>query len=214
MVSSGANVAGLHTRRRSSYHVPYADGAWGQMSSILARVAAGDPDAIGECIKRYGGLVWTIARDFVRTPADAEDATQDVFLSLWKNAARFDETKSSEKSFIAMVARRRLIDTLRKAGRRPKLVALPEDGPDPANDSHIRMERGLEASMAAKTLQELKPDQRKVIELSVYQGMSHREISEATNIPIGTVKSHIWRGLNSVRERIAAMDARPDEAAP
>jgi RNA polymerase sigma-70 factor (ECF subfamily) len=179
------------------------------VSSILARVAAGDPDAIGECIDRYGGLVWTIARDFVRTAADAEDATQDVFLSLWKNAARFDETKSSEKSFIAMVARRRMIDALRKAGRRPKLVALPEDGPDPADDSHVRMERGLEASIAAETLQVLKPDQRKVIELSIYQGMSHREISELTDIPIGTVKSHIWRGLNSVRERIAELEAKP-----
>jgi len=182
------------------------------VSSILGRVAAGDSDAIGECINRYGGLVWTIARDFVRTPADAEDATQDVFLSLWKNAARFDETKSSEKSFVAMVTRRRLIDSLRKAGRRPKLVALPEDGPDPADNSHVEMERGLEASIAAKTLEELKPDQRKVIELSIYQGMSHREISEATSIPIGTVKSHIWRGLNIVRERIAELDSKPGDA--
>ena len=132
------------------------------MSSILGRVAAGDLDATRECIDRYGGLVWTIARDFLRVPADAEDAVQDIFLSLWKNAARFDETKSSEKSFVVMVARRRLIDLLRKAGRRPKLVALPEDGFEPASDEHLTMELSVEASIAARCLDVLRPEQRRV----------------------------------------------------
>lgn len=177
------------------------------MSSILGRIAAGDADATQECINRYGGLVWTIARDFLRSPADAEDAVQDIFLSLWKNAARFDSSKSSEKSFIVMVARRRLIDTIRKTGRRPKLVAMPENGPDPANDDHIRMQKSVEASVAVRALDELKPDQKRVIELSVYQGMSHSEIAERTSIPIGTVKSHIWRGLNTVRQRVAELSS-------
>lgn len=181
------------------------------VSSILGRIADGDPDATKECIDKYGGLVWTLARDFLRSPTDAEDAVQDVFLSLWKNAARFDASKSSEKSFIVMVTRRRLIDTLRKKDRRPQLVAMPENGPDPADDSHIAIERSAEASVAARCLDELKPAQRQVIELSVYQGMSHSEISEHTSIPIGTVKSHIWRGLNIVRERVAELDS-PGEA--
>lgn len=176
------------------------------MSSTLSRIAAGDADATQQCIKQYGGLVWTIARDFLRSPADAEDAVQDIFLSLWKNAARFDSSKSSEKSFIVMVARRRLIDTIRKTGRRPKLVAMPENGPDPANDDHIRMQKSAEAAVASRVLDELKPDQKRVIELSIYQGMSHSEIAEQTSIPIGTVKSHIWRGLNTVRQRVAELD--------
>ena len=183
-----------------------------QPPSVLASIASGDPDAIQACIDRYSGLIWSLARSMMRTTADAEDAVQEIFLSLWKNAGSFDPSKSSEKSFIAMIARRRLIDVLRKKGRRPKLVAMPENGPDPASDDHLTTQRGVEASVAAEMLKELRPDQRKVIELSIYQGMSHSEIAELTNIPIGTVKSHIWRGLNLVRSRIAEMDERAGSA--
>jgi RNA polymerase sigma-70 factor (ECF subfamily) len=181
-------------------------------ASILERVAAGDSTAVQDCINRYGGLVWSIARDLTRTAADAEDAVQEVFLSVWKNAPRFDATKASEKTFIAMIARRRLIDSLRKAGRRPQLVALPEDGPDPADNSHIATQHGAEAEVAKRLLKELRPEQRQVIELSVYQGMSHSEISTATRIPIGTVKSHIWRGLNAVRSRLTELDEATETA--
>lgn len=183
-----------------------------QPLSALERIAAGDPDAVQDCVDHYSGLVWSIARGMMRTAADAEDAVQDIFLSIWKNAATFDPAKSSEKSFIAMIARRRLIDTLRKAGRRPTLVALPENGADPPSDDHLVTQRGAEALVAKRLLGELRPDQRQVIEFSVYQGMSHSEISEATDIPIGTVKSHIWRGLNLVRKRIEEIDARAASA--
>ncbi len=208
MITSAA-AAGLSSPAASVLLFPdmTADSA-DRAPSVLGRIAAGNPDAVQDCIDQYSGLIWSIARSMMRTTADAEDAVQDIFLSLWKNAASFDATKSSEKSFVAMVARRRLIDTLRKAGRRPKLVAMPEDGPDPASDDHLATERGVEALIAAELLQELKPDQRKVIELSIYQGMSHSEIADLTDIPIGTVKSHIWRGLNLVRQRIAQLDER------
>lgn len=181
-------------------------------AGLLERIAAGDPEAVQACIDQYSGLVWSIARGMMRTTADAEDAVQEVFLSLWKNAATFDPSKSSEKSFVAMITRRRLIDILRKAGRRPKLVALPEEGFDPASDDHLVTERGAEAMVAKRLLGELRPEQRQVIELSVYQGMSHSEIAEATRIPIGTVKSHIWRGLNLVRGRIEEIDERLGDA--
>ncbi len=182
----------------------------GTAASILGRIAAGDSSAVQDCIDEYGGLVWSIARDLTRTAADAEDAVQEVFLSVWKNAGRFDAAKASEKTFIAMIARRRLIDSLRKAGRRPQLVAMPENGPDPADNSHLATQLGAEALVAKELLQGLRPEQRQVIELSVYQGMSHSEISSATQIPIGTVKSHIWRGLNSVRTRLAEIDNQTD----
>ncbi len=178
----------------------------------MERIAAGEPDAIQECIDQYSGLVWSIARSMMRTAADAEDAVQEIFLSLWKNAATFDSGKSSEKSFIAMVARRRLIDILRKAGRRPKLVALPENGFDPPSDDHLATQRGAEAMVAKRLLGELRPEQQQVIKLSVYQGMSHSEIADATAIPIGTVKSHIWRGLNLVRSRIEEIDRTAGDA--
>lgn len=74
--------------------------------SILQRIANGDQAAIADCLSKYGGLVWSIARKMLRNSDDAEDAVQEIFVDVWKNAGRFDETKSSETTFIAMIARR------------------------------------------------------------------------------------------------------------
>ena len=177
-------------------------------SSILVRIAAGDGDAVGECMDRYGGLVWSLARRMA--PAVAEDAVQEIFIDLWKSADRFDPGKASEKTFIATIARRRLIDRLRRQGRRPQMRSLPEpDEPmaEPSVDEHLAIERGAEARSAARYLNELRPEQRNVIRLSVVEGMSHSEIADATGIAIGTVKSHIFRGLAKVRARLAEAEA-------
>ena len=82
--------------------------------SLLNRVAAGEMAAMQECINQYGGLVWSLARRFSASAADAEDAVQEVFITLWKYASRFDESKGSETTFVSMIARRRLIDRLRR----------------------------------------------------------------------------------------------------
>ncbi len=176
------------------------------MTTTLQRIADGDADAVAECIDQYGGLLWTIARGFHRVNAEAEDAVQDAFVAIWQNAAKFDPSIASEKTFITMIARRKMIDRLRKAQRRPQLVSFPETGPDPAGDQHLKMQLGAEAAAAAEMLDDLRPEQKQVIELSIYYGMSHREIAEQTDLPIGTVKSHIFRGLASVREELASRE--------
>src|ERR1700689_3362888 len=89
--------------------------------SVLQRIARGDSAAVRECIDQYGPLVWSIARRLSRTPADAEDATQDIFLDIWRSAGRYDAAQGSDKVFIAMIARRRLIDRLRKATAEPPM---------------------------------------------------------------------------------------------
>lgn len=169
--------------------------------SILQRIAAGDARAVQECIEAYSSLVWSLARRFTRSTADAEDAVQEIFLDLWKSAARFEPGRASEKTFVAMVARRRLIDLLRRAERRPRLTAIPEDFDFP-DDHQERLEQGVEVARAARALQALKPEQRRVLVLSVYHGMSHGEIVESTGLPLGTVKSHIRRGLAEIRARL------------
>ena len=109
---------------------------------------------------------------------------------------------ASEKTFIAMIARRRLIDRLRKATQRPELRPL-QDAEHVAGDDETRIEHSAEAAIAAEALQALRPEQRRCIELSIHQGMSHGEIADATNVPLGTVKSHIRRGLAAIRARLA-----------
>ncbi len=92
--------------------------------TLLPRIAAGDPDAVQACIRRYGGLVWSLALRMSRSREDAEDAVQEIFISLWKSADRFDPSRATEVTFIAMVARRRLIDRRRAAQRRPEEATL------------------------------------------------------------------------------------------
>lgn len=170
---------------------------------VLGRVAAGDPNAVRECLARYGGLVWSLARRFEGT--DAEDAVQEIFLDLWKSAARFDPAIASESAFVAMIARRRLIDRKRTKGRRPTIdsaqelpsIASDNSGPDTC----------AEANQAARALDQLRPEQRQVLLMSTAGGMSHNEIAAQTGMPLGTVKAHARRGLLSIRAALLGVQS-------
>ncbi|MBB6092404.1 RNA polymerase sigma-70 factor (ECF subfamily) [Povalibacter uvarum] len=166
--------------------------------SVLARIAQGDNTAFTECIDRYGGLVWSLARKMTRNAADAEDATQEIFLTLWKHASRFDPQKGSEATFIATIARRSLIDRLRQRQRRP--VEVPMDDLEPlAWVAPSNGENSLEASRAATALAALRPEQQQVISLAVVEGLSQSEIAAQTGMPLGTVKTLMRRGLLAIR---------------
>ncbi len=168
--------------------------------SVLQRMAGGDAAAVRDCIDQYGALVWSLARRLSRSPADAEDATQEIFLDIWRSAVRFDAAQGSDKVFIAMIARRRLIDRLRKSSAEP-----PMDSDDAlqdlaAPDAAEASETAFEAGQAARALAELRPEQRRVLELGLLHGLSQSEIARHLGMPLGTVKSFMRRGLLKVRE--------------
>lgn len=171
---------------------------------VLGRVAAGDPDAVRECLARYGGLVWSLARRF--EGADAEDAVQEIFLDLWKSAARFDPRIASESAFVAMIARRRLIDRKRTRGRRPTIDPQELRGMEVASD-HSGPDTCAEANQAARALDQLRPEQRQVLLMSTAGGMSHHEIAAQTGMPLGTVKAHARRGLMSIRAALLGVQS-------
>jgi len=168
-------------------------------TSVLDRIARGDPQALRACMDEFGGLVWTIARRFTRTRADAEDAVQEIFTDVWRSAGRFDAAQGSEKVFISTIARRRLIDRLRR--RRQMPVMESDDAIENIGwaDPGTRGEICAEAVTAAQAVARLKPDQQKVIELGILNGMSHQEIADALQMPLGTVKTQMRRGLIQVR---------------
>lgn len=143
---------------------------------------------------------------------DAEDAVQDIFIDVWKNAARFDEKQSSETTFIAMLARRRLIDRLRKSNRQPNLDSLEDVTFEPLKRDDLKIHTFLEAREAAEAVNELRPEQQQVLYLSICQGLSHQEIADLTGMPIGTVKTHARRGLIEVRQTLLKNSGKPDEA--
>jgi RNA polymerase sigma factor (sigma-70 family) len=167
---------------------------------LLPRVASGDATAVRECLARYGGLVWALARRFSASPMDAEDAVQEIFLDLWRSAGRFQAEMGTEVTFIATIARRRLIDRRRRLRRAPPTEILNDAIP---NESAMPADLGAEAALAARALERLRPEQRQVIVLTTCHGLSHEEVAAYTGMPLGTVKAHSRRGLLVVREALA-----------
>lgn len=182
-------------------------------TALLPRIAAGDQSAVPDCLARYGGLVWTLARRRLGDEQDAEDAVQEVFIDLWRFADRFDPRVAEEITFVAMIARRRLIDRLRRRSRQPVTAAcdaatLAAAVADGSGDAGRSVELGDEARVAGEHLRGLRPEEQEVLRLSIYDSLSHAAIAARTGLPLGTVKSHIRRGLDSLRRTLAARRGR------
>lgn len=156
-----------------------------------------------DCLQAYGGLVWSLARRMLRNNEDAEDAVQEIFVDVWKNAERYDDEQASEATFIAMIARRRLIDRIRLAGRRISADSLEDAAVQPWARSDLQMQICIEAKDAARAMEGLRPEQKHVLYLSIVQGLSHQEIADHTGMPLGTVKAHARRGMIHTREVLA-----------
>jgi RNA polymerase sigma-70 factor (ECF subfamily) len=170
---------------------------------LLARIADGEQAAFRQCIDQYGGMIWGLALRLSPTPSDAEDATQDIFLHLWKNAKHFDAGRGSEAIFIVTLARRTLISRFRGQQRQLHAVSIDELGEMNWEPSILcGSEDHVEVGLAARALSTLPAEQQRVIHLSVVQGLSQSEIASQTGLPLGTVKSMMRRGLIMVRERL------------
>lgn len=181
------------------------------MDHLLTAIAAGELHAVDSCLRRYSGAVWSLARRFSPTEQDAEDAVQEVFLDLWKSAGRFDPSKGSEITFVMTLTRRRLIDRGRRLRGTPQPSLIePETLPDePTVDE---AELADDAALAHQALEQLRPEQRQVLQMSLVQGHTHQQVAERTGMPLGTVKSHARRGLMRVREMLG-VEPEPDPAA-
>ena len=175
--------------------------------SLLQRIATGDPTAVEGLLDRFGGLVWSLARRLSPTPEDAEDAVQEIFADVWAHADRYDPSVAAERTFVAMIARRRLIDRRRKQSRALPSEAMAEPASLPAPDAGPDLALTEDAERAKELLASLRPEQREALKLSIYDGWSHQRISEKMSLPLGTVKSYIRRGLLQIREVLRRKDA-------
>ncbi len=181
--------------------------------TCLQRVAAGDRESMSACIERYGRLVWSLALRMLPTRESAEDAVQETFFELWQTADRFDPRIASEATFVTMIARRRLIDCRRRLQRELRLASL-EGVREPATPTMAdRLVRREELIRARQALAMLRPAQRQALQMSLCDGLTHQQIAERMEIPLGTVKSHIRRGLSQVRQLVASDGTRAEESA-
>jgi RNA polymerase sigma-70 factor (ECF subfamily) len=175
---------------------------------ILQDVAAGKPEGVEACLRRFSGPVWNLARRHLRSDSDAEDAVQDIFVDLWKSASRFDPELGSAMTFVMTLARRRLIDRTRKLGRTPPSQSIA-DAAEIAEEAAVDpLEITDEVQRVSGAMQQLRAEQREVLELSLVEGRSHQQIADSTGLALGTVKSHARRGLMRVRELLGV---KPDD---
>lgn len=175
---------------------------------LLHRVASGEEAATRELIARYGGLVYSLARRFCYEPGDVEDAVQEIFLAIWKSAARFNEAIGSEETFVSMVARRRLIDRRRRVQRRIQPNADADVVQPAAKPENPQAEQNEQASRALAAMATLRPEQQLVLRLTIIQNLSHDQVAKMTGMPLGTVKTHARRGLLALREAISPAAAK------
>ncbi len=169
--------------------------------TVLQRIAAGDATAVEDCLDQYGNLVWSIARRFCGRHADAEDVVQEIFVEIWRNAPRYTPEFSSESTFITMLARRRLIDRLRRRGVSLQTTSLADASEivTPSRETD-RVERADDFRKAADCFERLQGPQQSVLQQSIHRGLSYSRIAQATGLPLGTVKSHARRGLLALRD--------------
>lgn len=174
--------------------------------TFLHRVAAGDMAAMQACMEAYGGLVWSLARRFCPTTSEAEDAVQEAFISIWENAGRYDNSKGAEVTFVAMIARRRIIDRGRRRQRQERVVSevreLEKPPEDQRPEDHVPSEAADEVGQAMEALASLSERQQRVLRLAIHQGLTHEQIAVATELPLGTVKTNARRGLMRLREML------------
>lgn len=170
--------------------------------NILKRISEGDNRAVNDCLDKYGKLVWSLARKFTRTREDAEDAVQEIFIDIWKYAARFDAAKSPEGAFVTLIARRRLIDRIRKSKTQPQTVLFESAWTNQASDADKKLQMRVEMKFVIEALEKLSLHEKQILQMAIYGGMTHSEIAKTVGLPLGTIKSQLRRGFQKIRNSI------------
>lgn len=169
-------------------------------SRLIAGVRSGDPEAMSQLYDRYSGIVYSVALRVLGETAAAEDVLQEVFMRLWRSPAMFDASRGNLGAWLAVSARNRAIDSLRK--RRPEQeitdFAVVVD-PDFASQAML----GQAMDKVRIALGDMPQTQRSALELAYFEGLSHSEIASKLGEPLGTIKTRIRSGLVALRKVFA-----------
>ncbi|WP_320672115.1 RNA polymerase sigma factor [Patulibacter defluvii] len=178
-------------------------------AALMERVVARDADAFEALYDRHAGAAFALAYRIAGSRPAADDVCQEAFLAVWRSAAAYDPRQGGVRSWMLTIVRNRAIDHLRRVTRikEREMVdeALDERHAAPAaQDTEAAALRRTSGAETREVLGELSPDQRRVIELSFYSGYSQSEIAGMLELPLGTVKARMNRGLARMRNVLAA----------
>ena len=167
--------------------------------SLLARVAGGDEAALGELYDRFGRVAYGLAVRVLRDERLAEDAVQEAFLAIWRQAASYRADRAKAQTWVLTLVHRRAVDLVRREERRRADVLEPEH--EPAGGSAAEDAESRDRRVAVqRALAQLPEEQRRPIELAYYGGLTQSELAEQLGEPLGTIKSRTFAGLTRLRE--------------
>ena len=189
----------------------------GDDDALLQRIAAGDEHALGALYDRWSPLVFSLCVHVLGDEDEAEEAVEETFWQAWRQAARYDTTRGAVSTWLTTIARSRALDRLRAKRRRQedamsdlsetKRAAVEETarrGDDPANGAEVSERRGL----VRQALLALPTEQREVLELAYFRGLSQTEIAEHTGQPLGTIKTRVRLAMEKLRDRLGILRER------
>jgi RNA polymerase sigma-70 factor, ECF subfamily len=179
---------------------------------LMQRMQAGDEEALGAIYDRYGQTVFSLALHILHDAAAAEEITQEAFLRLWQHASTFDAGRGTLRTWLLRIAHNLALNEVRRRQSRPQsangdeiqsvVMQLPDR--DPTGDPVLAATMRERAAIVQQCMAELPNAQRQAIALAFYDGLSQSEIAERLGEPLGTVKARIRRGMQRLRELLAA----------
>jgi RNA polymerase sigma-70 factor (ECF subfamily) len=175
------------------------------LNTIIGQVANGDQTAFASLYDQLAPTLFGVIRRVLRDPSQAEEVTQEVFVEIWKQAARFDGERGSVRTWAVTIAHRRAVDRVRsEQAHRDRLMrsaAVEEDDSLTPEDAALDIEERQQARIA---MAQLSQAQREALELAFYEGMTHVQIAERLDVALGTVKTRIRDGLIRLRTVMGA----------
>ena len=177
------------------------DAEQSRLAQLLSRSALGDRAAFADLYGATRSKLFAVSLRIVRERSLAEEVLQDSFVSIWNHAADYAQAKSAPSTWMTAIVRNRSLDILRKPREEADIdealtAQLVDEGASPQREAEARGE----AHSLRDCLEELDAEQRQTIALAFYHGLSHAELAEHLRRPLGTVKTHIRRGLLRLKE--------------
>ena len=166
-------------------------------STLISAIRSADQSAMAALYDRYSSIVYSVALRVLGDTGAAEDVLQDVFMQLWRNPGLFNSSRGSLGAWLAVIARNRAIDTLRK--RRPE-NEIEEVVISVETDFAGEVDRARAAEKVRSVLGSMPEPQRAALEMAYFEGLTHTEIAAKTGEPLGTVKTRIRAGLTTLRK--------------
>ena len=188
--------------RRNSDGAMLTAGDVGSHSNVTTRLIARDSRAMEELFDQMAGRAFGLAYRILDDGPAAEDVVQDVFTWIWDHPEKLDPTRGTIEGLLLTLTHRRSIDALRSMKRRSQLPNSSTPGPIAFEAAEMvdEVQRNLDALAVRSAIEDLPSEQYSVVELAYFGGMTHREISLQTDLPLGTVKSRLRLALGTLRK--------------